>query len=59
MYNNKRQSLTRAPKVEGNQDEVKEHPQAAANSKKPINNSAPNATKSVTKCRLSSEGEEA
>ena len=58
MYNNKRQSLTRAPKVEGKQDEAKEHTQAAANSKKPTNDSAPNDTKFVTKRRLSPEGEE-
>jgi hypothetical protein len=49
----------RPPKVDGKQDEVKEHTQAAANSEKPTNEPAPSHTGFVTKRRLSSEGEEA
>jgi hypothetical protein len=48
-----------APEVDGKQDEVKEHTQAAANSEKPTNEPAPSHTGFVTKRRLSSEGEEA
>jgi hypothetical protein len=49
----------RAPKVDGKQDEVKQHTQAAADSKKPSYELAPSDTEFVTKCRLSSEGKEA
>jgi hypothetical protein len=49
----------RAPKVDGKQDEVEKHTQAAANSEKPPDGPAPSHTGFVTKRRLSSEGEEA